>query len=228
MKVIRDEMFEKMQKLPIRFYDTRTNGEIMSYYTNDVDTLTEFISRGLPMIVRVLVTIAATFIAMCSTSIYLTALVLIVIFLMMKVTKRVGGKSADYFIKQQKSISKVDGYIEEMINGQKVIKVFSHEEEAINNFKKLNNELCNDMTNANIYSNVLGPMLANIGNLQFVLLGVFGGILAINGVRWTYNWNDSFFLEFKQKLYNANYSAFTSNKYCCHGFSWSKKNIWTN
>lgn len=175
-------MFTKMQRLPIRFYDTRTHGEIMSYYTNDVDTLTELISRGLPMIVRVLVTIVATFIAMCSTSIYLTALVLIVLFLMMKVTKKVGGKSADYFIKQQKSISKVDGYIEEMINGQKVIKVFSHEDEAIKNFKKLNDELCNDMTKANTYSNVLGPMLGNIGNLQFVLLGVLGGILAINGV----------------------------------------------
>ena len=109
LKVIRDEMFEKMQKLPIRFYDSHTHGEIMSYYTNDVDTLTEFISRGLPMIVRVVVTIFSTFVAMVTTSIYLTALV----------TKIVGGKSADYFIKQQKSISKVNGYIEEMINRSK-------------------------------------------------------------------------------------------------------------
>ena len=119
MKIIRDEMFEKMQRLPIRFYDTHTNGEIMSYYTNDVDTLTELISRGLPMIVRMLVTIVTTFVAMCSTSIYLTLVVLVMIFIMLKVTKIVGGKSADYFISQQKSISKVNGYIEEMINRSK-------------------------------------------------------------------------------------------------------------
>jgi len=175
-------MFEKMQRLPVRFYDARTNGEIMSYYTNDVDTLTELISRGLPMIFRVGVTIISTFIAMCVTSLYLTGLVLVVLFIMMKVTKKVGGKSAQYFMQQQKSISKVDGYIEEMINGQKVVKVFSHEEEAIEGFKKLNNQLCDDMTKANIYSNILGPTLGNIGNLQFVLIGVVGGILAINGI----------------------------------------------
>ncbi len=171
-----------MQRLPIRFYDSHTHGEIMSYYTNDVDTLTEFIARGLPMIVRVLVTIVATFFAMLTTSVYLTIVVLVVIFLMTRVTKIVGGKSANYFIKQQKSISKVNGYIEEMVNGQKVVKVFSHEEESIKDFKKLNEELCSDMANANIYSNILGPMLGNIGNLQFVLLGVLGGILAINGI----------------------------------------------
>ena len=180
--MIRDEMFEKMQRLPVRFYDSHTNGEIMSYYTNDVDTLTELISRGLPMIFRVGVTIVSTFIAMCATSLYLTGLVLVVLFIMMKVTKKVGGRSANYFMQQQKSISKVDGYIEEMINGQKVVKVFSLEEEAIEVFKKINDQLCDDMTNANIYSNVLGPTLANIGNLQFVMLGVLGGILAINGV----------------------------------------------
>ncbi|MBR2290530.1 MAG: ABC transporter ATP-binding protein [Clostridia bacterium] len=182
LKVIRDEMFEKMQKLPIEFYDSHTNGEIMSYYTNDVDTLTELISRGLPMVFRVVVTVISTFIAMCVTSIYLTAVVIAVIFIMMKVTKIVGGRSANYFMEQQKSISKVDGYIEEMINGQKVVKVFSHEDEAIEGFKKINDKLCEDMTKANIYSNILGPTLANIGNLQFVLIGVLGGILAINGV----------------------------------------------
>ena len=112
-------MFEKMQSLPIRFYDSHTNGEIMSYYTNDVDTLTEFIARGLPMIVRVVVTIFSTFVAMIATSVYLTALVLVILFIISKVTKIVGGRSADYFIKQQKSISKVNGYIEEMINRSK-------------------------------------------------------------------------------------------------------------
>lgn len=182
LKIIRDEMFEKMQKLPVSFYDSHTNGEIMSYYTNDVDTLTEFISRVLPTIFNVALTVAFTFAAMCYTSIHLTILVLAIIFIMMKVTKRVGGKSAKYFMEQQKAISKLDGYVEEMINGQKVVKVFSHEDESIDGFKNLNNELCKNMTNANIYSNILGPTLANIGNLQFVLIGVVGGILAINGI----------------------------------------------
>ena len=175
-------MFEKMQKLPVKFYDSHTNGEIMSYYTNDVDTLNELISRGLPMIFRVGVTIIATFIAMCVTSIYLTLVVIIILVFMTKITKIVGGKSAKYFMEQQKSISKVDGYIEEMINGQKVVKVFSHEDESIEGFKKINDKLCDDMINANTYSNILGPLLGNIGNLQFVVLGVVGGILAINGV----------------------------------------------
>ena len=170
-----------MQKLPVRFYDSHTNGEIMSYYTNDVDTLTEFIARGLPMIFRVGVTIISTFIAMCVTSLYLTGVVLVVLFIMMKVTKKVGGNSARYFMEQQKSISKVDGYIEEMINGQKVVKVFSHEDESIEGFKKINDKLYEDMTKANTYSNVLGPMLGNIGNLQFVLLGVVGGVFFIAG-----------------------------------------------
>lgn len=180
--MIRDEMFEKMQKLPVSFYDSHTNGELMSYYTNDVDTLTELISRVMPTIFNVLLTVVFTFVAMCYTSIYLTLLVLVILFIMLKVTKKVGGNSARYFMEQQKSISKLDGYVEEMINGQKVVKVFSHEDESIEGFKKLNNELCENMTQANIFSNILGPTLANIGNLQFVLIGVVGGILAINGI----------------------------------------------
>ncbi len=175
-------MFEKMQKLPIKFFDSHTNGDIMSYYTNDVDTLTELISRGMPSIIRLTITIVTTFFAMLFTSVYLTLLVLVMLFIMLRATKLVGGKSAKYFIKQQQSIAKVDGYIEEMINGQKVIKVFNHEEKAIAEFNKINSNLCDDMTNANIYSNILGPMLGNLGNLQFVLIGTVGGILAINGI----------------------------------------------
>lgn len=182
LKTIRDEMFEKMQKLPIKYFDTHTHGDIMSYYTNDTDTLRELISRGIPQIVSMIITIISTFIAMLFTSVPLTLLVICVLVAMLKVTKNITGKSSKYFIKQQQSIAKANGYIEEMINGQKVIKVFSHEEESIENFKKINAELCEDSTFANRYSNILMPALANIGNLQFVLIGVLGGILAINGV----------------------------------------------
>lgn len=182
LKVIRDEMFEKMQKLPIRYFDTHTHGDVMSYYTNDADTLRELISRGMPMIVNSAITIVATFFAMLSISIYLTLVVMVMLLIIFRVTKIIGGKSSSYFIKQQQSIAKENGYIEEMINGQKVIKVFSHEDEAIENFKKINDKLCEDMTKANIYSNILGPTLGNIGNLQFVLIGVVGGLFAINGI----------------------------------------------
>lgn len=182
LKTIRDEMFEKMQKLPIKYFDTHTHGDIMSYYTNDTDTLRELISRGIPQIVSMIITIISTFIAMLFTSVPLTLLVICVLIAMLKVTKNITGKSSKYFIKQQQSIAKANGYIEEMINGQKVIKVFSHEEESIENFKKINAELCKDSTFANRYSNILMPALANIGNLQFVLIGVLGGVLAINGV----------------------------------------------
>ena len=182
LKSIRDEMFANMQKLPIRYFDTHTNGDIMSYYTNDTDTLRELISRGIPQIVSLVVTIISTFIAMIYTSVYLTLLVIVILCIMLKVTKDIGGKSSTYFIRQQESIAKANGYIEEMINGQKVIKVFSHEEEAIENFKKINDSLCDDTTLANKYSNILMPSLANLGNIQFVLIGVVGGLLAINGI----------------------------------------------
>ena len=182
LKAIRDEMFEKMQRLPIRYFDTHTHGDIMSYYTNDTDTLRELISRGVPQMVSLVITIVATFFAMVYTSVYLTILVLVVLFIMLNVTKNIGGKSGKYFMKQQQSIAKANGYIEEMINGQKVIKVFSYENEAIKNFEEINNQLCEDSTLANKYSIILMPILANIGNIQFVLIGVLGGILAINGV----------------------------------------------
>ena len=182
LKTIRDEMFEKMQRLPIRYFDTHTHGDIMSYYTNDTDTLRELISRGMPQIVNMTVTIITTFIAMIYTSPYLTILVLIGLFAMLKVTKNIGGKSSTYFIKQQESMAKANGYIEEMINGQKVIKVFSHEKQAIESFEKINEELCRDSTLANRYSNILMPALANLGNILFVFIGVVGGLLAIHGI----------------------------------------------
>ncbi len=182
LKAIRDKMFEKMQRLPIKYFDTHTHGDIMSYYTNDADTLRELISRGIPEIVSMVITIISTFIAMIYTSCYLTIVVIFIVIAILKVTKNIGGKSSTYFIKQQESIAKVNGYIEEMINGQKVVKVFTHEDEAIEKFREINEQLCDDATKANKYSNMLMPALANLGNIQFVLIGVVGGLLAINGI----------------------------------------------
>lgn len=211
LKVIRDEMFEKMQKLPIRYFDTHTHGEIMSYYTNDADTLRELISRGIPEIVSMIITIGSTFIAMVYTSPYLTIVVLFILFAMLKLTKNIGGKSSTHFMRQQETLSKVDGYIEEMINGQKVIKVFSHEEQAIEDFKKLNEKLCNDTTTANRYSNILMPALANLGNIQYVLIGAVRWFICHSGNRWINNRSNSLFLKFKQKFFNANCQIIKSN-----------------
>lgn len=180
LRNIRGEMFEKMQKLPIRYFDTHLNGDIMSYYTNDVDTLREMISRGIPQVLNLSITLVMTFIAMITTNVYLTGLVLFVAVCMLMATKHITGHSRKYFIKQQQSLGKVDGYIEEMIAGQKVIKVFNHEEEAKENFRKLNNELFEDAKNANSYANILMPTLANLGNLLYVLVAIVGGIMLFN------------------------------------------------
>ncbi len=182
LKNIRNEMFEKMQRLPIKYFDTHLHGDIMSHYTNDIDTLRELIARGIPQILSMVLTIVVTFIAMLSTSTYLTILAVIIGILMVFTTKKIGGRSSRYFIKQQESLGIVDGYIEEMISGQKVIKVFNHEEEAKKDFKKLNDELYEDTRKANTYANVLMPALANLGNLLYVFVGVIGGILLINGI----------------------------------------------
>ena len=180
LRDIRGEMFRKMQSLPIRYFDTHLNGDIMSYYTNDVDTLREMISRGIPQVLNLSITLVMTFLAMITTNVYLTGLVLAVAVCMLMATKHITGHSRKYFIKQQQSLGKVDGYIEEMIAGQKVIKVFNHEEEAKENFRKLNNELFEDAKNANSYANILMPTLANLGNLLYVLVAIVGGIMLFN------------------------------------------------
>ena len=182
LKTIRDEMFEKMQKLPIKYFDTHTHGDIMSHYTNDTDTLMQMISQSIPQLIASGTTVIAVFISMISISIYLTILVILFIFVMLFVVKQVAGKSSKYFIAQQESIGKVDGYIEEMINGQKVVKVFCHESEAKENFDKLNEELCLNGTKANKYANILMPIMGNLGYIQYVAVAIAGGILAINGV----------------------------------------------
>lgn len=181
LKEIRDEMFNKMQTFPIKYFDTHTHGEIMSYYTNDVDTLSQMISQSLPQFIASSTTVIAVLIAMIITNIPLTIFVIVFIFLMLNITGRVAGKSGKYFVKQQETLGKVNGYIEEMINGQKVIKVFTYEEEAKDHFDEINDELCKNMTTANKFANILMPMLNNLGNLEYVLVAIIGGAIAIKG-----------------------------------------------
>lgn len=181
LKEIRDEMFNKMQTFPIKYFDTHTHGEIMSYYTNDVDTLSQMISQSLPQFIASSTTVIAVLIAMIITNISLTIFVIVFIFLMLNITGRVAGKSGKYFVKQQETLGKVNGYIEEMINGQKVIKVFTYEEEAKAHFDEINDELCKNMTTANKFANILMPMLNNLGNLEYVLVAIIGGAIAIKG-----------------------------------------------
>lgn len=179
---IREEMFEHMQKLPIRYFDSRPHGEIMSTYTNDVDTLRQMLSQSIPQVFSALVSMITILISMFATNVYLTLLVLAMVVLMIFVSKYLGGNSSRYFIKQQEDLGKVDGYIEEMMEGQKVIKLFNHEEETKKKFDELNEQLCDSVTNANTYANILMPCIMNIGNLGYVLVAVVGGILSLNGI----------------------------------------------
>ena len=182
LKKIRDEMFTHMQQLPIRYFDTHTNGDIMSCYTNDTDTLRQMMSQSVPQMFSCAITIVAVICAMLISSVWLTLFALLFVCLMMFVTQKIAGASGRFFIKQQKSIGDVNGYIEEMINGQKVVKVFYHEEDAKRDFDKLNDELCKNATEANKYANILMPVMGNLGNLLYVLIAVFGGALALSGV----------------------------------------------
>ena len=181
LKRIRDEMFEHMQTLPIRYFDTHTHGDIMSPYTNDTDTLRQMLAQSIPQMFSSLITIISVFFAMLFTSWQLTIFVLCFVFIMLQVTGRVAGKSGYYFIRQQKALGDVNGYIEEMINGQKVIKVFCHEEKAKEIFDQKNEELCKDASAANSFANILMPIMGNLGNLQYVLLATIGGTMALGG-----------------------------------------------
>ena len=182
LKKIRDEMFEKMQKLPIKYFDTHTHGDVMSHYTNDTDTLRQLISQSIPQALSSAITIVSVFFAMLKTSVHLTVFIILFVTFMLSITKRVAKNSGKYFGKQQKSLGAVNGYIEEMINGQKVVKVFCYEDKAKERFSKINEELCENATRANIFANILGPINGNLGHLQYVLVAIVGGVLAINGI----------------------------------------------
>ena len=181
LKDIRDEMFAKMQKLPVKYFDTHTHGDIMSRYTNDTDSLENMICQSIPQIISSVLTILFVFAFMLTISIYLTLVIIFFLIFMMLITKTIGGKSRKYFIAQQVSVGKTTGYIEEMINGQKVIKVFNHEQENKDGFDKLNEELCFNATKANKYANIFMPIMQNLGHLQYVVVAIVGGLLATLG-----------------------------------------------
>ncbi|HJB40806.1 MAG TPA: ABC transporter ATP-binding protein/permease [Candidatus Ruthenibacterium avium] len=182
LKRVRDEMFAHMQRLPIRYFDTHPHGEIMSLYTNDTDTLRQMISQSIPQTFYSLVSVVAIFGVMLSISIPLSILAVLMVLLMMKVTKDIGGKSGRGFIAQQTDLAKVNAYIEEMMAGQKVIKVFNHENAAKHDFDVLNEKLCQSATTANTYGNMLMPIIGNIGYLQYVLTALIGSVLSISGI----------------------------------------------
>ncbi len=182
LKKIRDEMFAHMQLLPIQYFDSHSHGDLMSRYTNDTDTLRQMISQSIPQFISSIITITAVFLSMLRLSIPLTLIVVAMVFVMLGVVKKVGGNSAKYFVKQQQSLGAVNGYIEEMIQGQKVVKVFCHEEEAKRGFDALNDALCENATKANTFANILMPIMANLGNITYVLIALLGGALAVSGL----------------------------------------------
>ncbi|MBR9944794.1 MAG: ABC transporter ATP-binding protein [Clostridium sp.] len=182
LKKVRDEMFEHMQKLPIRYFDQNTNGSIMSLYTNDTDTLRQMISQAIPQVFQSLLTVAVTFISMLVLSPLLTVLAVVMIGVMLFVTKTIGGNSGKYFLSQQLDIAGVTGFVEEHMTGQRVIKVFNHERIAEEEFDKLNEKLFVSASRANTFANMMGPVIGNIGNLQFVLTAVLGGFLSVMGI----------------------------------------------
>ena len=179
LKNIRDTMFEKMQSLPIKYFDTHSFGDTMSRYTNDTDTLRMMISQSMPQIFSSLCTVVSVFFAMITTSLPLTGFVVLFAFLTMLLVKSIGGRSGKYFVKQQRSVGKVNGYIEEMINGQKVVQVFCREEKTKEEFNRLNDELCENARSANIFANILGPVSNNLGHLQYILVATLGGLLVM-------------------------------------------------
>ena len=182
LKQVRDDMFEHMQKLPIRYFDQNTNGSIMSLYTNDTDTLRQMINQSIPQVLMSSITIVVTFISMVALSPILTVLAVIMIFLLIFVAKTIGGNSGKYFLKQQIAIANITGFVEERMNGQRVIKIFNHERVSEEEFDELNEKLYDSAANANTFANMMGPIIGNIGNLQFVLTAVLGGFLSVMGV----------------------------------------------
>ncbi len=182
LRNFRDDMFTHMESLPIRYFDTHAHGDIMSTYTNDTDTLRQMISQSMPQLLNSAITIVSVFISMLALNIPLTLLTLVMVGVTLFATKKIGGLSAKYFIAQQKDLATVNGFIEEMMNGQKVVKVFTHEEESIADFNKLNDQLFESADNANTFGNILMPVNAQIGNISYVLCAIVGGILALNGI----------------------------------------------
>ena len=182
LQSFRDELFAHMEKLPIQYFDTHVHGDIMSVYTNDVDTLRQMISQSLPQVLNSAITIVSVFVSMVILNIPLTAVTIIMVAIMLAATKKLAGRSGAYFAQQQKDLGAVNGYIEEMMDGQKVVKVFCHEEENIECFRKLNDQLFDSADKANAFANVLAPVTAQLGNISYVACAFVGGVLALGGI----------------------------------------------
>ncbi len=181
MRNLRVELFTHMESLPIRYFDTHAHGDIMSVYTNDVDTLRQLISQSIPQVINSLVTIVTTLVSMIVLDIPLTVVTLFMVGVMLFVSSKLGGKSSQYFTRQQKDLGMVNGYIEEMMEGQKVVKVFCHEEKSLEQFRKINDQLRESANNANKFANIMMPINANLGNISYVLCAVVGAIMALGG-----------------------------------------------
>lgn len=182
LKKMREKMFGGMQRLPIKYFDTNNHGDIMSHYTNDIDTLRQLISQSLPQLLVSAITVTTVFCIMVYYCLWLTLVVVLGVAVMFYLIKKIGGNSAKFFFRQQAALGKVEGFVEEMMNGQKVIKVFCHEEESGKDFDKLNDQLFEESERANKYANILGPILNNIGNVLYVVVAIVGGILLVSNV----------------------------------------------
>lgn len=178
---MRNEMFVHMETLPIKYFDQHPHGDIMSMYTNDIDTLRQMISQSMPQFLNSAITIVSVFISMVMLSIPLTIVTLVMVAVVLFSTKKATGASGRYFVQQQRDLGNVNGYIEEMMEGQKVVKVFCHEPQALEEFRKLNDQLYDSAYNANQFANILGPINAQLGNVSYVLCAIVGGVLALNG-----------------------------------------------
>ena len=181
LKKLRVQMFGGMQKLPLRYFDTNNHGDIMSHYTNDIDTLRQLVSQSLPQLLIAGITVLTVFCIMLYFSIWMTLVVILGVIVMLLITKKIGGGSARFFIRQQKSLGEVEGYVEEIMNGQKVVKIFCHEEASKADFDRVNDELFRNMEKANKYANTLGPILNNIGNVLYVIVALAGGLFLLSG-----------------------------------------------
>ena len=182
MRDIRKDIFSSMEKLPIKYFDTNAHGDIMSIYTNDTDTLRQMISQSFPQMFSAVITVAGAFVSMLILNIPLTIVTMFMVGIMFLTTKKIAGSSGKYFAEQQRNLGKLNGYIEEMMEGQKVVKVFCHEEECIDEFDELNNKLFESANSANKYANILMPVMSNMGNLSYVLIAIIGSILALSGI----------------------------------------------
>ena len=182
LRKFRDKMFSKMQELPVKYFDTHNHGDVMSYYTNDIDTMRQLVSQSLPQLMMTGITVTVLVCVMLSLSIWMSLVVFTGVILMLFVTKKIGGGSARHFIRQQIAVGKTEGYVEEMMNGQKVVKVFCHEEESKADFDRVNDELYHEALQANRYANTLGPILGNIGNILYIIVAIVGCALLISGL----------------------------------------------